>query len=102
MSGTKNTPLRLSPIRWPEGDSVRLSATGAARFEWSTGDISHTIVVNPSASESYSVFGISAEGCMSDMKWVDVNVLPKPIAAFQLDATTALDMIRVDWVVLNN
>lgn len=44
-------------------ESANLNATGASSYTWSTGDISSTLLVTPAITTSYSITGISAEGC---------------------------------------
>lgn len=45
------------------GDTVTLQAFGAASYTWSTIQFGSTIVVNPTASTTYSVLGIGTNGC---------------------------------------
>ena len=45
------------------GISFRLTATGAENYEWSTGEISTSIIVSPVDSTTYSVVGTNSYGC---------------------------------------
>lgn len=59
------------------GQSAVLTASGAATYSWISGPGTNTYQVNPSANSTYSVLGLSAEGCAGDATVsVDVNSLP--------------------------
>lgn len=45
------------------GISFKLTATGAENYEWSTGEISTSIIVLPADSTTYSVVGTNNYGC---------------------------------------
>lgn len=47
-------------------ESVSLNANGATSYTWSTGDISSNLLVTPVTTTSYSITGISAEGCYAN------------------------------------
>lgn len=60
-----------------EGESVTLSASGGASYQWSTGDTNQDIVVSPNTTTTYSVTVSSSEGCSdTDIITVSVNSLP--------------------------
>ncbi|MBX3164262.1 MAG: T9SS type A sorting domain-containing protein [Bacteroidetes bacterium] len=48
-----------------KGESVVLSGTGASTYTWSTGSTLLTTLVSPSVTTTYSVTGMSAEGCLN-------------------------------------
>ena len=48
------------------GTSTTLSASGADRYQWNTGEVSSNIVVAPTETTSYSVIGINATGCQAE------------------------------------
>ena len=56
-----------------EGESVTLTATGGDKYEWSTGETTKSIMVNPSESTIYTVKVIK-DGC-EDSDKVKVNVV---------------------------
>lgn len=61
-----------------QGDSVRLTATGGDRYQWSNGDTTATIVVR--AGALYSVTATNAARCAAASAPVQVTVLPIPAA----------------------
>ncbi|MEM6398512.1 MAG: proprotein convertase P-domain-containing protein [Bacteroidota bacterium] len=78
-----NTPtIEVSPdlITCP-GDEVQLTASGTSSFNWSTGDETSTITVNPTSTEVFTVTGID-EGCsIQDSVRVEV----RPLASLTID-----------------
>lgn len=59
------------------GESVTLTATGGNTYEWSTGETTASITVNPTSDETYTVTITVASGCtVSDDVEVVVNALP--------------------------
>jgi gliding motility-associated-like protein len=59
-----------------EGQSAQLTASGASAYSWSTGDVTNSITVTPSAGSSYTVTG-TTNGCSSTaMSIVTVNPIP--------------------------
>lgn len=55
------------------GQSVTLSVSGASNYSWSTASTSSTLIVSPTVSTTYTVYGQS-DGCNSDTLSVSVNV----------------------------
>jgi hypothetical protein len=60
-----------------EGSSVKLSASGAQTYSWSTGSVFQTIPVSPLSDASYTVTGKDIHGCELS-NTVAVSVLPLP------------------------
>jgi hypothetical protein len=58
-----------------EGESVKLTASGGDSYEWSTGEKTKSIVVNPLETSVYGVV-VSRNGCVSSDQ-VKVTVIPK-------------------------
>jgi hypothetical protein len=58
------------------GSSVTFSATGANNYTWSNNQNTSTITVAPSASASYTVFGLSGTCPGTQVITVTVNALP--------------------------
>jgi gliding motility-associated-like protein len=56
-----------------DGNEVTLQVSGAEQYQWyNTTETSSTLVVAPTESKTYTVKGISADGCISNE--VDINV----------------------------
>lgn len=61
-----------------KGESIVLTATGAATYTWANGlGNTPSITVSPTADTDYEVEGVAANGCKSTMK-VTVKVYDKP------------------------
>lgn len=69
-----------------QGDSVRLTASGAASYVWSTG--ATTAVIWVQQAGTYSVTGTSAAGCSATSAPVAVTVTLPPSAAFAFSQPT--------------
>lgn len=63
------------------GSSATLTATGATTYTWSTGPISTSVVVTPTATTVYSVTGANGTCLNSRTTTVTVNALPVVNAA---------------------
>lgn len=83
-----------SPTSVCPGNNSTITATGASTYNWSNGSSGTSIVVNPTASTTYSVTGTSAAGCTSTQS-VTVGVLPGPIVAATGGAICEGDSIQI-------
>lgn len=70
------------------GQSTNLTATGGSSYQWSTGDISATISVNPLSSTTYNVT-VYNNGCTATDD-ITVNINPAPVADAGADQTICL------------
>ena len=62
-----------------EGESVVLSATGAASYVWSGGETKSILIVSPGLSSEYSVTATDSDGCIYIAKTIVlVNAKPRP------------------------
>ncbi len=59
------------------GESLRLKAKGADTYQWSTGDVTDSLVVKPLTSTTYQLQGTDTNGCYKSIS-VDITVFPKP------------------------
>ena len=59
------------------GESATLTANGANTYSWSNGGNGSSITVTPNTSTTYTVTGISAEGC-SNTASISITVNPVP------------------------
>jgi gliding motility-associated-like protein len=65
-----------NPAEICNGDSVKLTASGATSYAWSNG-ISNNVFFYPSTSNTYTVTATGANGCTTTATWfVKVNPLP--------------------------
>ncbi len=71
---TMGVPTAVCP-----GDASTLTASGGASYEWSTGDMTATVSVSPTANEVFTVTVTSADGC-TDTETVGVTVNGLPTA----------------------
>ena len=67
------------PTLFCQGGSVTLTATGAASYEWNTGDFTSSITV--SSAGSYFVVGTSAAGCVTTSATTIVTTSTIPTVA---------------------
>ena len=79
-----------------EGESTTLTASGGSAFEWSTGETTQSITVNPSETTTYSVI-VTENGCTSEPNEVVVTVIPTPIEA---DAGTDVSICNGESTIL--
>ncbi|MEE2931542.1 MAG: gliding motility-associated C-terminal domain-containing protein [Bacteroidota bacterium] len=68
-----------------EGESIMLSLTGAASYNWYPGNslsasIGNIVSANPSVSTTYSVIGVDSLSCVDTIEFT-LNVIPKPTAS---------------------
>ncbi|MEM8899864.1 MAG: gliding motility-associated C-terminal domain-containing protein, partial [Bacteroidota bacterium] len=90
-------PIELTPdVQICEGQSVVLGVSGADSYLWSTGEVADSILVAPTETTNYSVIGETA-GCAVDMEFVEVEVLPSPIAMFSVDSVVLLAPVQVQF-----
>ncbi len=74
-----NIKTNTGSYEFCEGDSIRLDATPSLKFktfEWSNGDVGKSIWVKESGT--YSVIGITNEGCKKQSSIIELYILPKP------------------------
>lgn len=58
-------------------NSVNLTASGASTYSWSTGSSSSSILVTPSVTTTYTVYGTNSNGCVNAAtSSITVNGLP--------------------------
>ncbi|MBK9283159.1 MAG: T9SS type A sorting domain-containing protein [Sphingobacteriaceae bacterium] len=60
------------------GQTITLSALGANSYSWSNGMPSQTIVISPTTTTSYSVYGTSILGCVGPPTIKNIIVNPVP------------------------
>jgi hypothetical protein len=77
VNGSITVTASASPSTICPGGSASLTASGATNFTWSTGQTGASIVVNPSATTTYTVTGTNASGC-SGTASVTVGVSASP------------------------
>jgi hypothetical protein len=63
-----------------DGQSATLTADGATKYEWSTGETGSSINVSPTQTAAYSVIGTSL-GCASAPVTAQVTVNPLPVVS---------------------
>lgn len=69
-----------------EGDSVTLTATGAATYLWNTGETTESITVSPTSTDTYSVTGTHSDSSTSqDTVTITVNALPNANAGSDVE-----------------
>ena len=77
------------------GQSITLTAAGATSYAWSTGGLTNSVVVTPSASITYSVIGANASSCTAvATRSIDVTPLPT-MTLTQSQATICLNASAV-------
>ena len=64
-----------------EGESLAVTASGGATYEWSNGETTATANLSPTEETTYTVITRSAEGC-EDFDDITVSINPLPIAGF--------------------
>jgi gliding motility-associated-like protein len=88
------------------GASVTLTATGAATYSWNNG-VTNGVAFTPAATNTYTVTGTSAAGCIStDQVTVNVNPLPNvnagPDQAICIGASITLTGSGASTYIWNN
>lgn len=90
VEGCKSEPLTIDLTTLPkpsieaiqpavticEGDEATLEVTGADGFKWFDDSENNTLVVSPTTNTTYTVRGVSADGCFSDELSIPVTVNP--------------------------
>ncbi len=74
------------------GDSAVLIGHGADRYQWSNGETADTIVIFPTNSTDYSLYGYSEKGCEVLIP-VPVKVNPNPMVYTKGDTKACLESI---------
>jgi gliding motility-associated-like protein len=70
-----------------EFDSLFLTGSGCVDYEWSTGDLTETIRLQPLESNDYTVKGIDINGCKSN-DTIHIEVKPTPYIEINPNPTT--------------
>ena len=81
-----------------EGESTTLTASGGSNFEWSTGETTQSITVNPTDTTTYSVI-VTENGCTSLSDNVTVTVIPNTTVVVA-DAGDDVTICQYDEVTL--
>lgn len=69
------------------GDTVTLTASGAAAYQWDN-EVTNGVAFNPTSTQTYTVNGTDDNGCSSSaQRIVSVNSIPIPIIATADDTT---------------
>lgn len=72
------------------GSNLSISASGAISYSWNTGTTSNSLLVSPTVSSSYTVFGTNAFGCSSSsVKNISVLSLPSVTASISSNSICA-------------
>ena len=96
-------PVSVSPVPslWVSGSGVTgvcagdpavLIGHGADRYQWSNGETSDTIVIYPTNSTDYSLYGYSEKGCEVFIP-VPVKVNPNPMVYTKGDTKACLESV---------
>lgn len=96
VEGCKSEPITINLTTLPkptieaiqptvticDGDTVTLEVTGAVGFKWFDNSEDNTVVVSPTTNTTYTVRGISLDGCFSDE--LNIPVIVNPLANINL------------------
>lgn len=84
-----------------EGDFTTLTAGGAQSYTWTpftslSAGTGASVTANPTATITYTVNGVDANGCSASATVV-VNIDPLPVAAFSVDPESGCDPLLVNF-----
>lgn len=65
VSVTLPPTLTVTGTPYCAGQTTTITASGATTYNWSTGSVTNSIVVNPSSNSTYTVIGSSIPSCTS-------------------------------------
>ncbi|MDF2448835.1 MAG: hypothetical protein K0R26_1339 [Bacteroidota bacterium] len=68
------------------GYTMSITASGAGSYQWSTGSLSSSIVIQPISATVYSVVGTNGFGC-SDTAYLSISILPLPSVVASASST---------------
>lgn len=72
-----NVTIGSSTTTLCSGQSATLTSSGATNYTWTSGPSNSIYIVTPSVTSTYSVIGVSSNGCSnSATKTITVNALP--------------------------
>lgn len=100
-TSTVSVPITIKPSPYvyingiPEvckNDTLELVATGAATYQWASGETTARLVTVPNVSAKYQVTGTGNNGC-TRTAMVDVKVLPLPTVSITGDASVCLNSL---------
>lgn len=83
-----------------QGESVTLTATGAQSYQWTNGVVNNN-PFTPTNSNTYTVTGTSAEGCINTDE-VFINIIPTPSPEFTSDIIIGCEPLDVEFTSLGN
>lgn len=74
-----------------QGEMLELEVSGADEYEWSTGETSYQIVIEPQETTLYEVYGTNIFDCVSTTS-ITIEVHPSPAATVTASAIAICDM----------
>lgn len=75
-----------------KGNPATFTASGASAYIWSTGSTGATLTVSPPVTTTYTVTGITSEGC-TNTAVATVSIKPKPVVDFAPDTAGCAPLI---------